>query len=123
VIDDEEDILDLFFDLLNSEGYRVNTAKTGEEALRKIKKDDYDIVFCDLKMPGIDGQQIYKYIQEEKPRLASKVVFSTGAIASLETKEFFQKTKNRVLAKPFNLSELKKMVIEMLENSTKKVNV
>ena len=123
VIDDEEDILDLFFDFLSSEGYRVDTAKTGEEALRKIKKEDYDIVFCDLKMPGIDGQQIYKYIQEEKPQMLSQVVFSTGAIASLETKEFFQKTKNRVLAKPFNLNELKKMVIEMLENSTKKVNV
>jgi excisionase family DNA binding protein len=74
VIDDDETICSLFKDTLEEVGYRVTTFTDPYEALESIKKTDYDLVFLDLKMPGMDGAELLLHIKAAKPEIPVTVV-------------------------------------------------
>lgn len=70
VVDDEENIRLLFKEELEDEGYTVEIANNGVEALEKLKNANYDIVVMDIKMPGMDGIQTLnaiKNINKDQP--------------------------------------------------------
>jgi nitrogen-specific signal transduction histidine kinase len=62
VVDDEPIIQDLLIDALSGSRHSVDTASGGEEALRKIERGAYDIILLDLKMPDMDGRQVFETI-------------------------------------------------------------
>jgi two-component system alkaline phosphatase synthesis response regulator PhoP len=68
VVDDEEDILELVRYNLSREGYRVTGTLTGEEALRKVRTDAFDLIVLDLMLPGMDGLAFTKTLKND-PRL------------------------------------------------------
>ena len=63
VVDDEEDILELVRFNLVKEGYQVIGAQTGEDALRKARSDNFDLIVLDLMLPGIDGLEVTKKLK------------------------------------------------------------
>ena len=63
IVDDEEDILDLVEYNLTKEGYEVELFTTGEEILRKVKKDIPDLILLDLMLPGVDGLDVCKVLK------------------------------------------------------------
>lgn len=63
VVDDEENIRLLFKEELEEEGYEVDTASNGLEALEKIKESDFDVIVLDIKMPVMDGIQALNAIK------------------------------------------------------------
>jgi two-component system alkaline phosphatase synthesis response regulator PhoP len=65
VVDDEEDILELVRYNLSREGYRVTGTLTGEDALRKVRSDPFDLIVLDLMLPGIDGLAFAKTIKND----------------------------------------------------------
>jgi len=76
VIDDDAVVGRSFDRVLSGKGYDVDTALTGEEGLRDIDARDYDLVFTDIKMPGIDGLEVAERIREKCPW--TPVVVITG---------------------------------------------
>jgi signal transduction histidine kinase/CheY-like chemotaxis protein len=114
VVDDEESILDLLYDFLKGKGYYVDTARTGQEALRKLKAETYDLIICDLKMPNLSGQQLYTEINKIKPELLSRIIFFTGDTVSPPTESFLKLTGNKVISKPFDLNWLLSFIQEFL---------
>ncbi len=64
IIDDEESVRDAFADALEDLPYVVETVSGGEEALEKTKRSPADLVFLDLKMPGMDGVEVLHEIRE-----------------------------------------------------------
>jgi CheY-like chemotaxis protein len=76
VIDDDAVVGRSFDRVLSRRGYDVSTALTGEEALDKIDTESYDIVFTDIKMPGIDGLEVAERIMDRCPW--TPVVVITG---------------------------------------------
>ncbi len=64
VIDDEEDIRKSFVLALKGTGYQVDTAETGEEGIKKERSIKYDLIFLDLKMPGMDGIEALQEIRK-----------------------------------------------------------
>ena len=106
VVDDEEIILGLLQEILTSEGHRVDTARNGLEALHKIRRKSYDMVMSDLRMPGMDGEELYEKVAKEVPELLDRMVFTTGDIVSPGIQEFLKRTGNRFLSKPFSLDEV-----------------
>ena len=65
VVDDEEDILELVRYNLSREGYRVTGSLTGEDALRKVRSDRFDLIVLDLMLPGMDGLGFTKTIKND----------------------------------------------------------
>jgi len=81
-VDDEEPILNGFRKILVLAGYSVDTVEKGSEALGLIRKNDYDFVFTDLKMPEMDGVEVTKAVKHLRPDI--DVIVITG-YASIET--------------------------------------
>lgn len=78
IIDDEPIVCRAFKKELGDVGYDVDSALSGEEALRKIKTEKYDLVFVDLVLPGKDGIETCRAIKKVSP--ASKLIFMTGRL-------------------------------------------
>jgi DNA-binding response OmpR family regulator len=76
IIDDDEEICNEMKEILQDEGYLVETANDGINGLDLIKKNNYDIILQDLKLPGINGIDILKYTKKNKPDI--KVIVLTG---------------------------------------------
>ncbi|MDD5505775.1 MAG: response regulator [Candidatus Omnitrophica bacterium] len=76
VVDDETPVRDLLNDLLRREGCNVSICGTGEEALELFKKDTFDVVLLDIKLPGISGLEVLKNIRETNKGLP--VIMITG---------------------------------------------
>jgi len=68
VIDDEESVRDAFADALEDLPYVVEAVSDGEEALKKAKSSPADLVFLDLKMPGMDASTVNSWIVSRLPR-------------------------------------------------------
>ena len=81
-VDDEEIILSSFRKILVLAGYSIDTVEHGSEALGLIRKNDYDFVFTDLRMPGMDGVELTKAVKHLRPDI--DVIVITG-YASIET--------------------------------------
>jgi two-component system phosphate regulon response regulator PhoB len=79
IVDDEEDILELIGYNLARDGYRIETAKTGEMALEKARREKPDLIILDLMLPGIDGLEVCR-------RLKSDAVTATIALLMLTAK-------------------------------------
>jgi len=79
-VDDEKIILDSLRKMLVLGGYSIDTVESGEEALGLIRKRDYDFVFTDLKMPGMDGVEVTKAVKHLRPDIDVIVITGYGTI-------------------------------------------
>lgn len=80
VVDDERMIRDTLKEILEFEGYAVTTAGDGAEGLAAIKKDEFQVVLCDIKMPKMDGLELLQEAQRLKPDLPFIMVSAHGTI-------------------------------------------
>ena len=78
VVDDEEDILELVRYNLAREGYQVTGTLTGEDALRKVRSESFDLIVLDLMLPGMDGLAFTKTLKND-PRLRSIPIIMLSA--------------------------------------------
>ena len=78
VIDDERPVRELSRTRSNIEGHEVHTAENGKEGLDLIGRNRYDLVFCDLRMPEMDGQALYEEVQRDHPQVLKRIVFVTA---------------------------------------------
>ncbi len=114
VVDDERDICRALEFLLSREGYKVVTAGGGQEALRKIDSEDFDLVLTDLKMEGMDGMQVLENALAGHPNL---IVVIMTAFASVESAvEAMKKGASDYLVKPFINEDVKMTVRRLLEH-------
>lgn len=79
-VDDEKPILDSFRKMLVLAGYSIDTVEKGSEALGLIRKNDYDFVFTDLKMPEMDGVEVTKAVKHLRPDIDVIVITGYGSI-------------------------------------------
>lgn len=101
VIDDEPEIVLLLQRVLEAEGCDVVAANGGHEALDALSKDAFDLVICDLKMPGVGGRDIFDYLAEHRPELVERIIFTTGDTVSSDSWAFLQETQQPFISKPF----------------------
>lgn len=110
VVDDESIIAQLVADLLDGEGYEVETAADGRAALDRLAQRSYDVVLSDLRMPEIDGLGLFRAIEQRHPELLRRFVFITGTSAQAEYQGFIDAAKVPVLTKPFDVADLLRVV-------------
>ncbi|MGA9777879.1 MAG: ATP-binding protein [Verrucomicrobiia bacterium] len=115
VIDDEKPILNLLHDDFVLRGYEVELAENGKTALNKLEKNHFDLAFCDWKMPGLNGQQVYEQLRRTNPQFCQRIIFITGDVVNAQMRQFLETEKRPCLAKPFTLSELHTTVEAVLK--------
>jgi DNA-binding response OmpR family regulator len=111
VVDDEERYLNFVSRVLIAEGYEVDTAVGGIDALVKIKGNTYSLLLTGIRMPYMSGFEFYGYVQKIALSLAEKTIIVSASVNSEDTIEFLAENKLTYLAKPFNAEQLKKVVI------------
>jgi len=117
VVDDEKVIHESCGRILREEGYEVETALSGEEALQKLKERQYDLVLTDIRMPGMDGIETLEKMKEKIPDIT--VVMFTG-YSSVETARGSMKLGAfDYLPKPFTPEELLAVVKRAIEKEIK----
>ena len=82
VVDDDPVIGRSFDRVLSGKGYAVITASDGEDALRKLKSENYDVVFTDIKMPGMNGLEVAERIKASQPWLPVVIITGYGTQAN-----------------------------------------
>jgi DNA-binding NtrC family response regulator len=119
VVEDEAIVRDSVREWLVEDGYNVEVAESGEEALEKIAKEEYGVIVLDIKLPDIDGLQVFEHAKELKPETKGVII---TAFPSKETQEKAKKLGLMdYLAKPFKVEDLEKLISQALGEAEKKV--
>ena len=106
VVEDEPTVARLIADVLEDEGFQVTVLLDGREALEHAAGESFDLIICDVKMPGLDGQQFYKALKRARSPLSSRFLFVTGDTIGPHTREFLNQNRLPYLSKPFRVEEL-----------------
>ncbi len=117
VVEDEPTVARLIGDVLEDEGLQVDVLLDGREALERAGRESYDLVICDMKMPGLDGQHFYKSLVSTGNPLRKKFLFVTGDVVAAQTHEFLERYHLPHVAKPFRVEELTEKVRHVLAES------
>jgi DNA-binding NtrC family response regulator len=121
VVDDESTIRIALRRFFTRMGWRVEEAANGESALAMLildaRQDEmprYALVVSDLRMPGINGIELYERLKATQPEILRRLIFSTGDIVSEEAATFVRSTDCVVLQKPFELAALRATIERVL---------
>jgi len=108
LVEDETIVRESLRDWLIEDGYDVECVDTGEEALARIKQEDFGVVVLDLRLPGVDGLQVFEQAKELKPETKGVII---TAYPSKETLDEARKLGLvDYLVKPFKISDLEKLI-------------
>lgn len=113
VLDDEEILTKTFVRLLEHEGYEVLVASRGNDALVMVEEEDFDLLLCDIRMPGENGRITAKRIQELRGAQGRKdipLLFLTGYADEAPEKEAKELKPLAYVFKPFDSQELLNMI-------------
>jgi len=115
VVDDEPMILDLIVDLFQDQEVQVDTAGNGSEACRKISQQAYDVVLTDVRMPQMNGLDLYTEILGMRPEMRGRVIFMTGDLIDEEISGFLSQVDAVSIPKPLDVPSVLAAVAETLE--------
>jgi signal transduction histidine kinase len=114
VVDDEKETRELLLKALTRlSNFQVELAEDGEEALKKIEQENFDLVLTDLKMPKMDGLQLAAEIAKSKPEILTILMTGHGTIDS--ALEALKQGASDYLMKPLNLEEMIVRLRKVLE--------
>lgn len=110
VVDDDENIQEILQDILSLDGHKVQSASSGEEALKLFKSSDFEVVITDLGMPGMSGWELAKEVKKSKSQI--KVILITGWRAQLDTDKIKESGVDFILPKPFHIEQIKEVLYQ-----------
>jgi DNA-binding NtrC family response regulator len=114
VVDDEKNIREGLADFLAMDGYAVETAADGDGGLKSFQKGDIDLVITDLRMPGLNGEELLKRIVSETPGIPVIVLTGHGTVENAVTA--MRNGAYDFLTKPVNLDHLSLLVKRALQS-------
>lgn len=104
VVDDEEALRTILGSELEGEGYAVQMAGDGDEAIKILEKDTFDLILLDIKMPTVDGFEVLKFVKQHQP--ATKVIMLTGFADLKNAIESKKLGAEDFVSKPYDLVDL-----------------
>ena len=104
VVDDEESIRKVLTTILEEEGYDVDTAETGKEAVRKTNLNFYNLALLDIRLPDIEGTQLLTAIKETTPKMVKIMV--TGYPSLKNAMQAVNKGADAYVLKPFDVGKV-----------------
>ena len=120
IVDDVVENIQVAMNILKEESYNFSFAKKGEDALHLLKNNNFDLILLDIMMPGIDGYEVCKRIQND-PRLSDIPIIFLSAKADIDSiTKAFEVGGVDYIIKPFHSNELLARVKTHLELYTAK---
>lgn len=117
VVDDEPHIRELVGYNLQRQGYEVGYATDGEEALRKVKAEQFDLMILDLMLPGMDGIQICRIIKSDQMLLSMPIIMLTAKTDESDRVVGLDMGADDYVTKPFGVRELMARVKALLRRT------
>ena len=108
VVDDDENIRNTMKTILEDEGYIVDLAATGSEAIQKTKKTAYNIALLDIRLPDMEGVELLKLIKDTVPR--TRKIMVTGYPSMQNAISALNKNADAYLIKPVDIEKLLKQL-------------
>lgn len=117
LIVDDEPMIGTTLRVLLSDEHEVVLAESGASARQELERDDFDLILCDLMMPGISGMDLHRWVAESAPRSAGRMVFMTGGVFTEDARQFLDQVPNRRIEKPFDTRDLLRLIEEELRRT------
>ncbi|MDM8536882.1 response regulator [Desulfobacterales bacterium HSG17] len=113
IIEDETELLKQWENIFKQEGYDVDIAENGKQALELWEKNIYDLVIVDLKMPEVDGREVINTIKSNQP--LTQIIIISGHGDNDDMIDAINQHVYKYLAKPADLDEILQAAIDALE--------
>jgi signal transduction histidine kinase/DNA-binding response OmpR family regulator len=113
VVDDEEDLLNVFKDLFSQRGENIDTVRSGEKAVEKLQNGSYEVVISDINLPGINGLEVLRVAKKENPNAC--VIMITGFASASSAITALREGAYDYITKPFDLWEVSQIVDRGIE--------
>lgn len=112
IVDDDDEIRYLLQDMLQEEGFEVDTARDGREALNILQRESGWVVLLDIMMPNIDGREVLRQLEQNQPLLDNNKIalMSAGGRLAQERHRLDGNVVQALLPKPFDLDEVLSVV-------------
>ena len=122
IVDDDEAIIETMKAILEDEGYIVDTALTGGEAIKKTQNEAFNIVLLDIRLPDIEGVEVLKLLKDTVPR--TRKIMITGYPSMQNAIDALNKNADAYLIKPINIESFLETVRIQLrkQNNEKEFN-
>ena len=115
VVDDDEGIRSVLARALQPK-HDVVTVAGGPEALAALQSGAaFDVILCDLMMPGMSGREVLSALQHAHPEHAHRVVFISGGATTREAQQFLDTLDRPLVRKPFNMPALRQLIARFVE--------
>ncbi len=114
VVDDKPDVLESIKEVLENEGYEVDTVNNGKECIEKAKETKHDLILIDIYMPGMNGEDLFKALRKTINHLTPLVYVTIKPKAEVDLGDV-----EGFIQKPFRKKELVKAVINSINNFKK----
>jgi len=115
VVDDEANIRSLVKNMLTHSGHSVEISPDAEDALKKLDSATFDVLFLDIRMPGMSGTDLYGIISVRWPEMAKRVVFMTGDTSDSAVRQQLMEKAVPFIMKPFDRAILEKEIYVRLK--------
>ena len=117
VVDDDAGVIEALRVMLEDE-HDVTCVASGRDALRHLLREEpYDIVFCDLMMPGVSGMDLFEALRLNRPGRERSLVFMTGGAFTQDAVRFLEHVPNPRLDKPFDMRTLSKLLRRVVSDA------
>jgi len=110
IVEDEPGIAAICMRVLSREGFQVDIAENGEVALAMWRRKNYDLCLSDIRTPRMNGIELYRQLEIERPEAIKTFIFTTGDTMSVNVKTFLEETGRPFLPKPFAPENLRAIV-------------
>jgi len=113
VVDNDRDMCRVISDVFREEGFEVNSAHKGEDALEKLKRQPYDLIISDYKLSGISGLTVLEKVKHIRPQ--TQVIMISAFIDTSTKARAKELGAYDFIDKPFNINRLVKVVKKALK--------